>query len=185
MSKIGYGINIEHFNYQHSSKSIWLKKNNCYDLKFQNKLKTLKTTIFINISSDNLKKVFAFLKNRDFRFYGAFVNTNNSIFLYKLDVFSAQEHINSIVKTIFIYGFCHSIYIQSVYKYSVLENNILIHLPENPKNFFRMKEYIFDNKIVAVKINIADLSKISSNNSLLFRLNSAKLLIQWENVRLK
>jgi hypothetical protein len=100
-------------------------------------------------------------------------------------VFSTQEHINGIVKTIFIYGFCHSVYIQSVYKYSILENNILINLPENPQIFFRMKEYIFDNKIVAVKVNMADLSKMSSNNPLLFQLNSAKILVQWENIRLK
>jgi hypothetical protein len=162
-----------------------LKKNNCYDLKFQGKLKTLKITVLMSVGSDNLKKFLEFLKNRNFRFYGSFVNTNNGIFVYKIDIFSMQEHVNGIVKAVFIYGFCHSVYVQSVYKYSVLENNILINLPENPKNFFRMKEYVFDNKIVAVKANITDLSKISSNNPILFRLNSAKLLIQWESIRFK
>jgi hypothetical protein len=163
-------------------RSLWLRKKYKKIVNFINKIDVLKITVFIDLCGEYLKSLTTLLAKSKYRFYSSFVNSNDFISLYKMDVFIPKSKLNSLLKTFFIYGFCQDIYIQTSYKYHIIEN--IIRIPVDQNLSCRVKEYIFNNKIVAVKPYIHDMLAITNLKHINIQLNIAKLLIQWELLRL-
>ena len=60
-----------------------------------------------------------------------------------------------------------------------MENTINIPLYTNYQKTFKIKEYIFNNKIVALKPDINSVISNFKYNPIYLKLNIAKILIQW------
>jgi hypothetical protein len=180
--KIGYGTSINNLNKNNVCRSLWLRKKYKKIVNFISKIDVLKITVFIDLCGEYLKSLTTLLAKSKYRFYSSFVNSNDFISLYKMDVFIPKSKLNSLLKTFFIYGFCQDIYIQTSYKYHIIEN--IIRIPVDQNLSCRVKEYIFNNKIVAVKPYIHDMLAITNLKHINIQLNIAKLLIQWELLRL-
>jgi len=182
INKIGYGINVTHNNSTNISRAIWCSKNK---RPLVNKINhsRLKLTMLLDITGENINRLLTIFLNRGEQCFGHFVSYNHHIYLYELNVILRKHSVNNIINTVFKYGFCKDLFLTEVYTYSIIHNTYTI-VDHNNNITCRIKEFIFNNKIVALKPNKNDINKLALGNTINNAIVTAKVLLLWKKERL-
>jgi len=176
--KIGFGASFNYYSSKHLVRSVLFKTSLHKNLSSSQE--GIQVTIFMDIDNYHLKYFLYSIKNISSHYSGNYVYNHQQIFLYKLDIFSKKQHVNVLIKTAFLYGVCTGIYVKNIYKYTIIENIVYMQFGNI---ICRVKEYIFNNQVVAVKPNLDDVKDISLFEQVHFKLNTAKIMLNWERFR--